>query len=363
MNYSCEHKAARRIIEPMKLSLLLMSICLLWVHPLSANEVVEESEATAGTFSLFFENDLFGGTDANYTNGIKFNWVSPDLTRYRDSGRIPSWALPMVKKLPFIHRSGLQRNVGLGIAQKIFTPRDTDASQLLEQDRPYAGWLYLSAAFHNKNLRRLDSMEVQLGVVGPAALGRQSQNGVHKIRGIEKANGWDNQLSNELGLVLVYEHKDRYIDRIKGTRLGADLITHYGVSLGNVFTYANAGVETRFGWNIPADFGTSLIRPGGEANAPVDSSDPWLSLEDRFSLYGFTALSARLVLRDIFLDGNSFADSHSVDKEYLIGDAIVGVGLTWDRWKLSYAQVFRSREFKQQPGHHNFGSISISFTL
>jgi hypothetical protein len=29
--------------------------------------------------SIFFENDLFNGTDSNYTNGIKYSLISPDF--------------------------------------------------------------------------------------------------------------------------------------------------------------------------------------------------------------------------------------------------------------------------------------------
>ncbi len=313
------------------------------------------------TFSVLFENDLFGNTDENYTNGAKLSWVSPDVTDYVQSGNLPGWLRPVTDHMPFVHEPGLRRTVGLALGQKIFTPRATEQSALIEDDRPYAGWLYLGTTLNNKNERRLDSMELQLGVIGPAALGEQAQNGVHRLRDIDEARGWDNQLHNELGVAFIYEHKDRFpLGRERGW--GGDVITHYGGALGNVFTYANLGAEARWGWNPPTDFGTSLIRPGGEANAPVDSSDPRLGERPDFGVYGFGAVSGRWVLRDIFLDGNTFGHSHSVDKNPLVGDLILGIGLTWHRAKLTYAQVFRTEEFQDQPRNHNFGSLSVSWT-
>ena len=330
----------------------------------SMSAMADEVDMPAkGTFSILFENDLFGGTDVNYTNGIKFSWVSRDLTKYRDSERLPKWLLPVVRKLPFINEPGLQRNVGLGFGQNIFTPNNIQQKEKIDNDRPYAAWLYTSAAFHNKNEQHLNTMEIQLGMVGPAALGEQVQNTVHRLQDIDLARGWDNQLKNELAFAFIYEHKDRYLKRDQDSKIGADFITHYGGALGTVFTYLNAGVETRLGWNLPADFGTSLIRPGGEANAPLDSSDPRLNVKTRFSLYGFAAASGRFVLRDLFLDGNTFTESHEVKKEHWVGDLIVGVGFVRRGWKLTYSQVFRTREFRHQPHHHNFGSLSISRTL
>lgn len=314
------------------------------------------------TFSAYFENDLFGDTDQNYTNGVKLTWNSPDLTHYRDDPNLPRWILPVVDRLPFINESGLQRNITFSIGQKIFTPEDIASEDLVENGRPYAGWLFAGLGFHNKNPSQLDSIELQIGVVGPAALGEQVQNEVHRLRNLDLARGWDNQLKNELGIAAVYERKWRVFEHGVGEGLGYDVITHAGASLGNVFTYANAGFEIRAGWNIPADFGTSLIRPGGDTNAPVKANDPRFNSQGGFGLHLFVLADGRAVARDIFLDGNTFLDSHSVDKEYFVLDAAAGISLVRNRFKLSYAQVFRSREFKSQKENHRFGSMSVSYS-
>lgn len=338
---------------------LLLSLPLCSLHAVPAQAAEKD---TSWTFTLLFENDLFADTDRDYTNGIKMSWISPDLSRFRDSEELPDWAKRMARKLPFSQEEGLQRNIVFSIGQKMFTPLDTSNPDLIKTDRPYGGWLYGAAAFHNKDYRHLDTFELQAGVVGPLSFAEETQNLIHDVRGIDEARGWDNQLDNEPGLAFIYEHKDRVIPA-SPRGLDFDAITHYGAAVGNVFTYANAGLEMRFGWNLPTDFGSSLIRPGGDNNAPTDSMDPrYRKTGPGFSLHGFAAVSGRLVLRDIFLDGNTFSDSHDVDKKLLVGDVLLGVSLVVDRYKLSYAQVFRSREFDQQSSGHNFGSISLSFT-
>ena len=321
------------------------------------------SPEDSSTFTFMFENDLFGDTDQSYTNGIQLNWMSPDLSEYRDSEQLPDWAVPIVERLPFINEPGLQRNIGFGVGQKIFTPENTDRRDLITDDQPYAGWLYMSAAFHNKNRYDLDTFEIQLGMVGPAALGEETQNFVHELRDFREAQGWDNQLKNEPGIILIAEHKDRLLQQNLYKRLGYDVISYYGAGAGNVYTYANTGVEVRFGWNVPIDFGSTRIRPGGDTNAPVDSSDPRFSNTSPFSLHAFAGVTGNLVLRNIFLDGNTFTDSHSVDKRWVVGDLAVGVSLIYRRLKLSYTQVLRTREFDEQDNNHEFGSISLSYTF
>ncbi len=163
--------------------------------------------------------------------------------------------------------------------------------------------------------------------------------------------------------MLIYERKLRTFEANHMRGWGYDTIIHFGATIGNIHTYANAGFEARIGWNIPTDFGTTLIRPGGEASSPVDSTDERFKLPGGFSVHAFAGATGRLVLRDIFLDGSTFANSHDVSKENLVGDLFVGFAVIVGAVKLSYAQIYRSDEFQQQLGGHEFGSMSLSFTF
>jgi len=339
----------------MALFLFLRFAALLWADPAWGTE-------NFGTFSLYFENDIFAGTDQGYTNGIKLSWISPDLTGYAESGKLPDWSLPYVRWLPFINEPGFQHNVVLCMGQNMYTPEDISREDLIEDDRPYAGWAYFGIAFHSKNERRLDTMEFQLGIVGPLSGAEQAQKFVHRKIDNQCPNGWDNQLKNEPGLAIIYERKLRVLQGGASEAPGFDAIAHLGGTLGNVYTYANAGMEARAGWNIPPDFGDSIIRPGGDTNAPASARDPRLCRENDFSLYVFSAVSGRTVLRDIFLDGNTFTASHSVDKKYFVADFCIGFSLIIHRFKLSYARVFRTKEFYGQNGNPSFGSITLSFS-
>lgn len=315
------------------------------------------------TFSLYIENDLFSNTDQDYTNGIKATWISPDLTSYAQSDRLPEWSLPLIQLLPFINEPGLQRNIAFSIGQNMYTPEDISKSALIVNDRPYAGWTYGSVAFHSKNDRRLDSFELQAGIVGPQSYAEQTQKLVHDLIDSPIPQGWNNQLKNEPGLELIYERKWRSFRRESNVGFGFDLISHLGAAVGNVYTYANTGIEARLGWNVPIDFGTSLIRPAGDSNAPAAQRDPRITGEAKsFGFYLFTAIDGRAVARDIFLDGNTFADSHNVEKKYFVADIAGGVSLIMGPFKVSYAHAFRTKEFTGQEDDHKFGSITLSFS-
>jgi len=73
-------------------------------------------------------------------------------------------------------------------------------------------------------------------------------------------------------------------------------------------------------------------------------------------------VEGRALATNIFLDGNTFADSHSVDKKYFVGDVHAGLVLVIYRVRLAFSQVFRSSEFNGQKELSEFGSINLSVT-
>ncbi|MBT7953168.1 MAG: lipid A deacylase LpxR family protein [Gammaproteobacteria bacterium] len=365
--------AHENIVKSLSLSFLWKSVLVISAMTLictssQAQELKPPHESW--TFTFHFENDLFADTDRFYTNGIKLSWVSPELQWFQDlawmqkPGLIQATTNKLIELLPFSDDATRQRNLAFSFGQKMYTPEDISRRDLITDDRPYAGWLYGSAAFHSKTYRRLDTFEIQMGFAGDFSIAEETQDFVHSIRGIDKANGWDNQIDTEVGFALIYDRKQRLIPRYDfHKQWGMDFIAHAGVAAGTVFSHVSAGVEFRIGWNIPTDFGTALIRPAGDTNAPADTKDPRYSRDKQaFSFHLFGGTSGRMVFRDIFLDGNTFSDSHSTGKKLLVGDFVVGVSLIYRKFKLSYAQVLRTKEFDRQRSGQNFGSISLSYT-
>jgi len=322
-----------------------------------------KAERDDWTFSFYFENDLFANTDRNYTNGTKLTWISPDVdTYFREAGKLPGWAYDALRYLPLVNKEGTQKNVALSFGQNLYTPSDISQTGLIVNDRPYAAWLYFGVALHNKTDRWLDTIEVNVGVIGPWALGEETQNFIHRTRGIRQVYGWDNQIGNEIAVNIIWERKFRWVLFGDGSGMGMDALAHMGASVGNVFTYANSGGGLRLGWNLPQDFGAALIRMAGDTNAPASLDDLRLKEDRVFGIHIFGSLDGRAIARDATLDGNTFASSHSVDKESLVGDASVGVSTVIGRWKVSYAWTYRTKTFKEGLDQA-FGSINVSMTF
>jgi hypothetical protein len=229
---------------------------------------------------------------------------------------------------------------------------------LIVDDRPYAGWTYLGTALHSKSKDVLDSFELDIGMIGPNSYARDVQEEMHDLLDSKKPQGWEHQLKNEVGLVLVYERKWRTWQFGLGNLNVFDFIPHLGAAVGNVYTYANAGGEIRLGINLPDDFGTALIRPAGDASIPAANAR-----KNKAGIHLFAGVDGRSVLRNIFLDGNTFTDSHEVDKEYFVADLMAGVSAHYNRFKITYSHVYRTKEFKAQQDEEIFGSVSIAYVF
>ena len=322
----------------------------------------EKKENFFDNFTLYWENDTFGGTDSNYTNGIQLSWSTPYLASNQKDGYLPGWSCPVINRLPFVKNPTAQRAISLSLGQLMFTPEDTQASQLVEDDRPYAGYLYFGVGFNSILSNRKDTWQLNVGVVGPASLAQETQDFVHDLIESPRAQGWDNQLQNEPTIEAVYETKWRMLYSQNPIGFGYDLIPHIGGRFGNVAIYANAGAEFRLGWFIPDDFGSCPIRPGCETNPAFDHDETGDFRKIRTSVHLFAILDSRLVLRDIFLDGNSFKDSHSVDKKYFVSDLMIGIAVNYRKFKFSYGYTFRTKEFEEQRDLYGFGSFTLSFT-
>lgn len=331
-----------------------------------AKEGNSEGSPSPWTISVLFENDLFDEMDQNYTNGVRLSWVSPDTNTPHTLGREPSWVQKLNQRLRFFNHvdADLEHNLVLSLGQLMFTPSSVERYDLVADERPYAGYLYGGVAYHTRSNVQLDIMELSIGIIGPDALGHEAQDFIHDLRGFDKYNGWDNQLRNELGLQLIYEHKRRVLKQQITGSLGHDFISHGGFSVGNVATHMNFGGEYRIGWQLPDDFGTSAVRTGGDNSTPGLKDDRRRSPNQLFhGFHVFLSMDGRWVARDIFLDGNTFRDSHSVDKKNVVADFALGFSFLTGRWKVSFANIVRTREFEQQPHHHKYGSMSLSYSL
>lgn len=307
------------------------------------------------SYSLYAENDAFGADnrDRYYTNGVRISGLytteeAPRLVR------AAARTLPDVLELR-------TSQLGWVLGHEMYTPDDLERDPPDPDDRPYAGWLYVgllasmaTRADDGPAGDHVNVLELDLGVVGPSSQADRLQKQFHGIVSSARGEAWDHQLHDEVGVVLQLEHRRRLL--AGETVLGGewDLLGTGGIALGNVFDHATLGVLTRWGTTLPRDFGPNTIH-----STAVDVPDVRDGIDGR--VYVFGGAQGRAVARNLFLDGNTFRDSPSVDSRVLVGELRAGFAFEWGAFRFAYTHIARSREFDGQDEPQTYGSLALTW--
>lgn len=281
-------------------------------------------------------------SDRNYVNGLRIGWTSP-------TEMLPDFLATMGHTL---WGDGRQR-IAFDLSQSIFTPANTQSNPPDPHDRPYAGVLTGNFALIEDSDSWRSTLGLQLGVIGPAALGEEVQNGFHDIIGQGHNRGWGYQIHNEPLIELTSQRVWRLpIAQFGG--IETDALPDLEVGAGNLRVYALTGAVFRLGQGLNSDFGVARVRPGitgGDAFTPTRG----------FAWYVFAGFDGQAVAHDITLDGNTFEDSAHVSRQPWVAEAEGGLAVMYQGVRLTYTQVVQTQEFHgQHGGLHQFGSLALS---
>ncbi|MFC2113184.1 lipid A deacylase LpxR family protein [Bacteroidota bacterium] len=184
------------------------------------------------TIVLSFENDMFNKKDWYFSSGINIGFFHSALKK----SPLNYILLPGIRESDQVY-------YGLKLRQEMYTPRDLNNEKIQSKDHPYAATLSLSS---EKIVNRPSSglrisSGLQLGVVGPAALGFHAQNFIHLITPSDPPKGWNNQIQNDIML-----NYNVSIDKMIVEDDYSQFLLHGSARLGTVYTDASAGFRVRF---------------------------------------------------------------------------------------------------------------------
>lgn len=299
-------------------------------------------------FSLVVENDWFTGSDRDYTNGLRLEYVSA-------ADHVNPWLRRLADAHPLIELDGSELRQGFALSHTIYTPEDITLADPPPDSHPYAGYLGLTgfATARSGNVERTAIIEI--GLVGPGAGGKFVQQNWHRLLDGEIPQGWDTQLNDEI----VFSLSGQRLHRVQGPSIfgvETDAVVHAGASLGTLRTDISGGATLRIGRDLGAHYAPPRLRP---ALAPSSLFTP----RERWGGYLFAGVGGYVVARDVFLDGNTWQDSRSVDKNTLTGDFQVGFALYLYRQRLAFTYVQRTEQFAGLSAPHSFAAVSLSYAF
>ncbi len=317
----------------------ILSLTLLILHCGLSLASEKSNSVESVTWRFEFVNDNVFNKDNKISSGWSLQKHSAVAKSWEELDEVPEFVRHWGRVIPSLTKEGLVYRAGIAIGQVIQTPDDLSSSTLIKDDVPYAGVMALQASWYAYNDNEFRGFEIIAGVLGPPSLAEQFQKISHKLIDSEEPMGWDNQLKTEALINVNYMRKKKLFHRGNPAALAFDTAVNGNIGLGNLFTQASAALEMRFGYNMPQGF-LYVPDPIGLSmhyNASLKPANPQLS-----SFYGSLVLRGSAYAHNIFLDGNTFHDSHSVDKETLVGMLIAGIHFEQRNWGMHFNVIVSS---------------------
>ncbi|KZY64480.1 MULTISPECIES: lipid A-modifier LpxR family protein [unclassified Oleiphilus] len=152
---------------------------------------VAEQDDDFDWIAVTLDNDLFVSNDNGYTNG--FYVTALDLSDNKEY--MPTndfWVWPLLWTLDDSEVEGAVNVYSIG--QTLLSPSDIMIEVSAENELPYAELLTFFNTYLTANVNTADRISTTIGIIGPWALGEETQKTVHKAIGADEPQGWDTQL-------------------------------------------------------------------------------------------------------------------------------------------------------------------------
>jgi hypothetical protein len=286
------------------------------------------SARAATAWMILEENDKFSNEnlDRYYTQGMRICWMDTETLRH------------------------------FSVGQEIHTPSRPTVSPTPSDDLPFSGYLYATLGrAYRPTPETMASVEFSVGVIGPSALGEETQNGFHAIVGSQTYTGWDDQMQDEPVAGGRAEIRRRFDLDGPGARRW-DLISRASAQLGTARAGLTLGAQLRWGL-LDEGWGHGFLRQTTAWVDPLSPDDPNAS-----GWCWFADGSIEVQPREYTTDGLYFSSSKSVEGRPIIGQLGIGIMTRLEGFTFSFAMAFRTKDFATQEGAgHSYGSFRLLF--
>ncbi len=294
-------------------------------YELPRNEVI-----TSKYISLRIDNDIFTNTDYYYTHGTSISYMGLGHRFYR--------------LLPGLGYTA-QEIFGVALHQDLYTPVDPEATDLLPNDRPFAGLLYLK--FIKNSLLPESGLQLKsewiMGMIGPSALGDKIQHTIHEL----EPTGWAFQIKDDL-LLNVNISIEKPLMRNNFLEINGE----GGINLGSMKTAISASAQIKTG-NLGSEY---------RSYATFKRT---LDLNPKVYYFFFIRPSIHFVVHDATLNGGLFVRNNphvfSYNQiEHITASINTGIGVMYKVWELRTDLTYISSVFKGGRDHR-WGGIGVAY--
>lgn len=284
-------------------------------------------------FRLLYDNDYFTKTDRYYSQGVTLEYVHPSVKKMLPAKLL--WK-PYTTHPQF------------GVTFNIFayTPTSIVSDTILFDDRPFNAiisfkiFLLQEDTIHQQRV----STAFSAGIMGPAALGEEIQNTIHRWVDDPRPRGWKNQIQNDI----IINYQLNYEKKLLGESNNFLLCAAAEARLGTLNTKISGG------FNFMAGRFNKRFSPRTYNNKKVEY---YFYGQSRLHFIGYDA-----TMQGGLFNRKSPYTISAGDISRVVFQADAGIVVNFKKWNFSYSQSFLTKEFRTGK-YHRWGGLSAGFAL
>lgn len=310
-------------------------------------------------FAALFFVSMFVTSQEKYAKEISFVndndlYVSPNRDRYYTNGMFLSFRyLSKIKNKKF-EKKIYEWQIG----HEMYTAYKAVVENKSEHDRPFAAHLY--ASYGIKRVYQNNTIfnySLQLGLIGPSALGKELQSFIHRIYGFKEAVGWQYQIKNALS----FNANSSFIKTLGTSKTNLlDISWVNTASLGTIYTHVSSGFFARIGLSALQKINNSIA-----FNTQLNDENTTFKRE--IESFFFIQPMLRYAFYDATIEGSFLNKNSEVTKEIvpLVFDLAIGLKFTANRFNFGYTfnyNTSKSRDLRYTYGN-KYGTLSFHYLL
>jgi len=314
--------------------MLILALTMLQVLRVDAQAADSIPQKQENYFRYTYDNDFFSATDRYYTQGVRFELILNPLRKN-----------PVSKLLPRISKAA-RNYYGIAFERDGFTPRSIRHDSIYFGERPYCGTSFLSffrISIDKEKQQRLYS-RLDLGILGPASLGKEEQQYIHrKLKNIQPL-GWEYQVANDVVLNYTLQYEKGFL-----MRKHVEFTGLLEARAGTLYDDVSMGGTLRMGWMHGYFDGLGLSKDGSR---------------NKFQCYIFLREKVKAVGYNATMQGGVFNKSSIYtlrvgEISRVVGTAYVGIVIAYKRVSIEYTKAYITQEFISGLSH-GWGHCNIS---
>ncbi len=336
--------------------------------------------------TLYWENDggwakPFDSHDRHYTSGVGLSLAWRAL-----------WVDDFLKNVPsFGNEFAGHADFAMGFVGNLsmYTPENITTT-VPQNDRPFAGYTYgglffqrarrvpppefgfpqPARLFNPSSYSAFESLEVDIGILGPSSLGQNAQEMIHHLIKDPKPVGWVNQIHDEPEFSLKYNRRWRSqaVRPIESIPVAFQFLPELGLTVGSLQDELRAGATLRLGYNLPDDFGPGELSNPADFTSQAACACPGIfdNVFANQSVCIFARPYGRFVAHNALLQGDNWRHDDPVTVTPRPAVFAVQCGVGWrllKHFELAYMTTYESSQFSGQRGWDSWSSVQLSFSL